>query len=183
MKFKYLALAAVAITAISTTSANAALTIGDQISVQFFAPDLNSPDGPPNIVTYSGAGQVVGDNNENQFILSDNSITLGFFDELNSYNSASFNGPILKNLTNSSAFTGWTVASDTIDISRFFITGNSLGANLQGLNIFPSTLATFSGPVAAVPEPGTWAMMLAGFGMIGFAARRRQSVKTTVRFA
>jgi hypothetical protein len=33
-----------------------------------------------------------------------------------------------------------------------------------------------------VPETVTWAMMLAGFGMIGFAARRSQSVKTTVRF-
>lgn len=37
--------------------------------------------------------------------------------------------------------------------------------------------------VGAVPEPATWAMMLAGFGMIGFAARRRSSVKTTVRYA
>jgi hypothetical protein len=28
--------------------------------------------------------------------------------------------------------------------------------------------------VAAVPEPGTWAMMLLGFGAIGFSMRRRQ---------
>jgi hypothetical protein len=27
---------------------------------------------------------------------------------------------------------------------------------------------------AAIPEPGTWAMMIAGFGLVGFAARRRQ---------
>lgn len=26
-------------------------------------------------------------------------------------------------------------------------------------------------PASALPEPGTWAMMLAGFGMVGFAAR------------
>ena len=32
---------------------------------------------------------------------------------------------------------------------------------------------------AAVPEPATWAMMILGFGLIGFAARRRRSVKTT----
>ena len=32
---------------------------------------------------------------------------------------------------------------------------------------------------AAVPEPATWAMMIAGFGMVGFAARR--SSRTTVR--
>jgi hypothetical protein len=28
----------------------------------------------------------------------------------------------------------------------------------------------------AVPEPATWAMMLAGFGLLGFAARRRTAV-------
>jgi hypothetical protein len=29
---------------------------------------------------------------------------------------------------------------------------------------------------ATVPEPGTWLMLLVGFGMVGFAARRRQTV-------
>ena len=36
---------------------------------------------------------------------------------------------------------------------------------------------------SAVPEPGTWAMMLVGFGGIGFAWRRRKRVATRVRFA
>ncbi|MBB6122313.1 PEPxxWA-CTERM sorting domain-containing protein [Sphingobium subterraneum] len=36
-------------------------------------------------------------------------------------------------------------------------------------------------PTAAVPEPATWAMMLAGFGAMGAATRRRRS--TAVRFA
>ena len=31
----------------------------------------------------------------------------------------------------------------------------------------------------AVPEPATWAMMIAGFGMVGFAARRSQKVSVT----
>lgn len=35
----------------------------------------------------------------------------------------------------------------------------------------------------AVPEPATWAMMIAGFGMVGFAMRRRQKMSTIVRFA
>jgi hypothetical protein len=30
--------------------------------------------------------------------------------------------------------------------------------------------------VTAVPEPGTWAMMIAGMGLVGFARRRRQIV-------
>ena len=39
------------------------------------------------------------------------------------------------------------------------------------------------GAAAAVPETATWAMMIAGFGMVGFAMRRRSAIKTTVRFA
>ncbi|MEG3125545.1 PEPxxWA-CTERM sorting domain-containing protein [Sphingomonas sp. GB1N7] len=35
----------------------------------------------------------------------------------------------------------------------------------------------------AVPEPATWAMMLMGFGMVGYALRRRAKVTTGVRFA
>jgi hypothetical protein len=29
---------------------------------------------------------------------------------------------------------------------------------------------------AVIPEPATWAMLIAGFGMVGFAARRRRNV-------
>ena len=36
----------------------------------------------------------------------------------------------------------------------------------------------FLSTVAAVPEPSTWALMLAGFGMVGFAMRRRKTTAT-----
>ncbi|NJC33302.1 hypothetical protein GGR88_000776 [Sphingomonas jejuensis] len=49
--------------------------------------------------------------------------------------------------------------------------------------------ATFSdgvtinrGPVGAVPEPATWAMMIGGFGLVGSAMRRRRQT-TAVTFA
>jgi len=38
------------------------------------------------------------------------------------------------------------------------------------------------GTLSAVPEPATWAMMLLGFGMVGFAMRKR-NVRTTVGYA
>ncbi|MGQ5702152.1 PEPxxWA-CTERM sorting domain-containing protein [Sandaracinobacteroides sp. A072] len=31
----------------------------------------------------------------------------------------------------------------------------------------------------AVPEPATWAMLIAGFGLVGFAARRRRTMSVT----
>lgn len=36
---------------------------------------------------------------------------------------------------------------------------------------------------AAVPEPASWAMMLAGFGAVGFAMRRKKTVNSSVSFA
>ncbi|QGN56415.1 PEPxxWA-CTERM sorting domain-containing protein [Novosphingobium sp. Gsoil 351] len=41
------------------------------------------------------------------------------------------------------------------------------------------------GTTGAVPEPATWAMMLIGFGMLGFTMRRRNrdGVKARVRYA
>jgi hypothetical protein len=35
------------------------------------------------------------------------------------------------------------------------------------------------GNAGVVPEPAAWALMLAGFGLVGAAARRRQSVRVT----
>ena len=32
---------------------------------------------------------------------------------------------------------------------------------------------TLNGVAAAIPESATWAMMIAGFGLVGFALRRR----------
>jgi hypothetical protein len=39
---------------------------------------------------------------------------------------------------------------------------------------FTGTMTPISIDVAAVPEPETYAMMLAGLGLIGFAVRRRK---------
>ena len=50
-----------------------------------------------------------------------------------------------------------------------------------------SDVATGAPPVsttvAAVPEPASWALMLVGFGSVGFAIRRRQKVAANVSYA
>lgn len=45
------------------------------------------------------------------------------------------------------------------------------------------TLNVSVGAAPVVPEPATWALMLAGFGATGFAMRRRAKVRTAVSFA
>ena len=68
------------------------------------------------------------------------------------------------------------------------ITGQAQGANLDQL-VFNQVVngsqdLTFSATISApVPEPATWAMMLAGFGAMGFAMRRRPNVTARVRYA
>jgi hypothetical protein len=37
--------------------------------------------------------------------------------------------------------------------------------------------------VSPVPEPGTWAMMLIGFGGLGYSMRRRPKLSARIRFA
>ena len=56
----------------------------------------------------------------------------------------------------------------------------NLNAGLHNIEVFGTAVAsgTFSGTltVTPVPEPETYAMMLAGLGALGFMARRRKSV-------
>jgi hypothetical protein len=52
-------------------------------------------------------------------------------------------------------------------LNTITVNGLSRGLGSYGGN------ATFT-PAAAVPEPGTWAMMLIGFGGIGYSMRRRR---------
>jgi len=75
----------------------------------------------------------------------------------------------------SQGFTGWMTqtfqftATGTSQVLSFLSVGTPSGlppmAVLDGVSVM----------TAAVPEPATWAMLITGFGMVGFAARRRRS--------
>lgn len=54
---------------------------------------------------------------------------------------------------------------------NYTVTNSPLGVNPPSSNL---GVTTIQGRVTAVPEPATWAMMLLGFGGIGFAMRRRR---------
>jgi len=49
--------------------------------------------------------------------------------------------------------------------------------NILNLNYSPNyEKLAFTNSAAVVPEPAAWALMIAGFGLVGFAARRRSGV-------
>ena len=104
---------------------------------------------------------------------------------------------------NGTTQTASTIAFGTGLASQFQILGTTSGfAQFGGQNVFTGPVTnpvfnvgtytftgfsrgtlTISAVTAAVPEPATWAMMLIGFGGIGFAMRRRSKVRTTVSYA
>src|SRR3546814_812773 len=50
----------------------------------------------------------------------------------------------------------------------------------HGIQIGIAGVADPNQPPPAIPEPATWLSMIAGFGMVGIAARRRRGRATTL---
>ena len=77
------------------------------------------------------------------------------------------------------SFSGWTLetfdftATATSEVLSFLAVG-SPAANLPPFALLDGVSLT------AVPEPSTWAMMLAGFGGLGYAAFRRRRTSLTI---
>ena len=69
-------------------------------------------------------------------------------------------------------------------LQTLLVNGLSGGnGSYAGALAFESQSARPSPSGSAVPEPATWAMMLLGFGVVGFAMRKRSHVRTTVSYA
>ena len=65
-------------------------------------------------------------------------------------------------------------APDIFTISQPIVRFQSTGANGEGSGV---------GVPGVVPEPGTWAMMLMGFGAAGYAMRRRRRIGAIAQLA
>lgn len=71
---------------------------------------------------------------------------------------------------------GFTTAAG-ISANLFITNDTAYRVNTQGAGLLTGLVTATSSPVAAaVPEPATWAMMLLGFGAVGFGMRRRTRV-------
>jgi len=76
----------------------------------------------------------------------------------------------LRAVTGTGTFYGFAYSTDNI-------------LNSIGFENVADTAITATTAAGAVPEPASWALMIAGFGLVGGAMRRRAAVWTTVRYA
>lgn len=91
------------------------------------------------------------------------------------FTSVTFNGEVLdlSEVLSPNGISGLPIFGG--DENRLVIQGTATGQATYGGTI------TFT--PGAVPEPGTWAMMLMGFGGLGYVMRRRRNSETKVSFA
>lgn len=105
---------------------------------------------------------------------------VGFGDYLTTY---AADGSILTDWTGTLSTDGKTITYTAASAADALVSGqgfNTISTILSG-GTLPADFAytvTWSGDAAAaVPETSSWAMMLAGFGALGIAARRRRAVR------
>lgn len=107
----------------------------------------------------------------------------GFFDAVGSTGITAFarDGTLLGTVVNTGTgieFLGLVTADGTDRIAGVFLDlvgTEPAGFNIDNLRFGRAGEVTIPG----IPEPATWAMMIAGFGMVGAAMRRRQKVSVT----
>jgi hypothetical protein len=89
----------------------------------------------------------------------------------------------------SEKFTGLTLLFENFDPGFSYHVSNGTiyldwtGANTAGTRVATFNTTSTANTGGAVPEPATWAMMLLGFGMIGFGLRYRRTGAAKVSFA
>lgn len=152
-----------------------AVTDGDTFGC-LFAGNINGNPDPTNVNSFNNAEAAY-----NVWAVANGQpiITLNWITKSDDANFGTF-GSITGGGTASGTFNlpGWEIEYFAVKASNEFVLYEFLGTGGSGNWVVASgkdvSHIAFFGQRTAVPEPGTWAMMLLGFGAAGFAMRRRK---------
>lgn len=174
MLFRSAAVAALAIGTLAMP-ANATL-IGDSITAGYYFPDTAtlygnfsvSPSPTFTVVAGTDATGTI-DGFQQTFDFGASSFTLTFVSSVG-FGGTAFNG--WQFINNSKPF-GAISSVTGIDPARVTTSGNTLFVNWQGISFQGNDAITVN--FGVVPEPSSWMLLVGGFGLTGFAMRRRRT--------
>ena len=174
----------------SASIANAGIFDGQTVNYQYYFPDLSTP--------YAAAanGNYLVDSAVEVADVVDGHGTIDFgsdgfvisFTDSSSFSSAAFNGFVISDISSTlNPFSSFSLVSNTSVVGTPTLSFDSdhLYINWEGLS-FTSGNLVFSvtsfadndniviDTISAVPEPETYAMLLAGLGLVGYTVRRRK---------
>ncbi|UAK23133.1 PEPxxWA-CTERM sorting domain-containing protein [Sphingomonas nostoxanthinifaciens] len=103
-------------------------------------------------------------------------LSLTITDGTSSWTSPAFNGYEFSGLSAHGAIAGYSLATSFagLDDSRISFTGDSISVNMEGISPVAGQSFTITLLDGAVPEASSWAMFVAGFGLVGAAVRNRR---------
>ena len=158
-------------------NANAGIFDGQSVKYQYLFPTITTENAGASNGTFAvGAGVEVSNliGGVGTLDITSNGFT-AHFTGTGTFGLGSFNGFRITDINNTiGAFTSFSVVSNTGVGGAPVLTfdADNLYVNWQGLGFFAGGDVVFA--VNSVPEPETYAMMLAGLGLLGVAARRRK---------
>jgi PEP-CTERM motif len=169
---------AAGLVALAAGPASAFIHIGDTLDIQYNYPGLGIVFSDSGNFIYTGPGQSVLIADITTLILGGNSVVFANNIPANIgqiFFTVPYNGPVLIDVSNGSAFSGWGVTSATAAYTSALLTSSEIGVNFSG-QTYTGGAVTIAG---AVPEPAVWTMMLVGIGGLGAALRSRGRAATT----
>ena len=176
----------------SASIANAGIFDGQTVNYQYYFPDLSTP--------YAAAanGDYLVDSAVEVADVVDGHGTIDFgsdgfvisFTDSSSFSSAAFNGFVISDVSSTlSPFSSFSLVSNTgvMGTPTLSFDSDHLYVNWEGLSFTSGTLVfsvnsiadkdnVVTDTISAVPEPETYAMLLVGLGLVGYAARRKRIV-------
>jgi len=161
---------------LSATSAHAALLDGKTVEYTYFFPDTSVVyNGPIEVTVGAGVEILVGGSPEITLDIYDTGFTVNFLSSI-IWAPAGFNGFRISDIYGVIApFTSFTQVNSIEGQWNPGITfdENNLYVNWENLEFHERSLI-YAVTTAPIPEPKSYAMLLAGLGLVGFATRKRQ---------